>query len=472
MSFKLRDDHIQILIIILLILLILPFFILCFFNHPCPEDMSWTENTHRNGFIRSQISALSTEGGRYFTYALLSLNPLILHSITGYKILIFLMMAALLIVLYFFVKQIFGNVLSKPEKFLISLSLIFLYFYGMPSVSEGFYYLTGVALYNLSLILLMLFCVYVIKIKDDGSGRNNFKSIVACTFLFLTVLGSCELAIVLMTYLIIILFLNDLINNKKVNKLWAFFILLILISGLILYFSPGNVHRSDKYSLRHEFINSAYNSFAFTMSSIYYWIFKTPLSGISVLLLPVFISFYKRSAGKEILQSSVFKTKLYITLPCSVLILTSLNFIIFFTINIIPYYRIQNFIYFIFLLLWFYNLLVLSFYLSEKFKFSISDYSKYIYLTGSVVLVLFLFRKNNNIRTAYSELIRGTASEYDSRMNERYNIIYNCTSDSCLVDSIKNVPKTLGEVQLTSDPMSNFNRWYSRYFHKKYIYLK
>ena len=90
----------------------------------------------------------------------------------------------------------------------------------------------------------------------------------------------------------------------------------------------------------------------------------------------------------------------------------------------------------------------------------------------TAIVALFLYGKSNSIRTAYSELIRGTASEYDSRMNERYKTIYECSSDSCQVDSIKNVPKTLSEVQLTGDPMSNFNRWYSRYFHKKYVYLR
>lgn len=56
MSDKLREEHCQIILTISLFLMVLPFFVFCFFNHPCPEDMSWTENTHRGGFIKSQIS--------------------------------------------------------------------------------------------------------------------------------------------------------------------------------------------------------------------------------------------------------------------------------------------------------------------------------------------------------------------------------------------------------------------------------
>ncbi len=434
--------------------------------------MSWTENAHRNGFIKSQISLLTTEGGRYFTYAALSLNPLILHSITGYKVLVCFMMILFLFVLYILVNSIFRSELSNAEKLLITLSVFFLYICGMPSVGEGFYYLTGVALYNLSLILLMLFCVFMIRMHDASSGKSNIVNVLVSTFLFFAVLGTCELAIALMTYLILILLVSDLHKHKKVNRLPAVFILLILIAGLILYFSPGNVHRSDKYSLKHEFFNSLFDSFTFTLSGIYYLILKTPLTGISILLLPVFISFFKRSSEKGMTFKLMFKSNPFLSLISSFLILTSLNFIIFYTINITPYYRIQNFIYFVFIILWIYNLIVLCSYLSEKYKAAILNKAVYFYLAGSIVLVLFLFGKNNNIRIAYSELIRGTASEYDSRMNDRYKTIYECTSDSCRVDSIKNVPKTLGEVQLTSDPMSNFNRWYSRYFHKKYVLLR
>ena len=475
MSFNSREEHYRIFIIIFLILTILPFFVLCFFNHPCPEDMSWTENAHRNGFIKSQLSVLNTEGGRYFTYAFLSLNPLIFHSITGYKILVFLLMAVFLYSMYLFIKEIFQDTVSLSENILISVSVFFLYLYGMPAVGEGFYYLTGVALYNLSLILLMLFSVCLIRFDRSEIRKQKIIYGSLSIILFLMIMGTCELAIALLSFLILlVIVLQKLSGNSgnKINKLLPAFLLLIAVAGFILYFSPGNQHRSDKYSLKHEFIVSAYNSFTFTVSSIYYWLFKTPLSGITILLIPVFFLYFKRLREKDKKVFPVLNINPVILLPVSLFILTSLNFIIFYSINIIPYYRIQNFIYFVFLILWFYNSAALCSYLPGKIKINAEGYSKYFYAAGIIIVALFLYGKSNSIRTAYSELIRGTASEYDSRMNERYKTIYECGTDSCQVDSIKNVPKTLSEVQLTSDPMSNFNRWYSRYFHKKYVYLR
>ena len=472
MTFNSREEHYRIFIIIFLILMILPFFVLCFFNHPCPEDMSWTENAHRNGFIKSQSMVLNTEGGRYFTYAFLSLNPLIFHSITGYKILVFFLMAFFPYSMYLFIKEIFQDTASFSENILISVSVFFLYLYGMPAVGEGFYYLTGVALYNLSLILLMLFAVCLARFDKSEISKQKIIYGSLSIILFLMIMGTCELAIALMSFLILLVISLQKLSGNKINKLLALFILLIAVAGIILYFSPGNQHRSDKYSLKHEFIISAYNSFTFTVSSIYYWMFKTPLSGITVLLTPVFFFYFKGLREKSKKVSPVLNINPVILLPVSLLILTFLNFIIFYSINIIPYYRIQNFIYFVFLILWFYNSAALCSYLSGKININAVGNSKYFYAAGIIIVALFLYGKSNSIRTAYSELIRGTASEYDSRMNERYRTIYECSTDSCQVDSIKNVPKTLNEVQLTGDPMSNFNRWYSRYFHKKYVYLR
>ena len=472
MPLKSQKGLYQKFIIALIFLLILPFFVLSFFNHPCPEDMSWTENAHRNGFINSQITLLTTEGGRYFTYAFLSLNPLIFHSIAGYKILVFLLMIIFLIALYVFTQEIFQCETSISENALITLSVFFLYLYGMPSAGEGFYYLTGVALYNLSLILLMLFAVCLIKYDKAEISKQKIVYGSSCVILFFMIMGTCELAIALMSFLIITIIAFRKLSGQKINKLLPAFLLLIAAAGIILYLSPGNQHRSDKYSLKHEFMESAYNSFSFTVSSIYYWLFKTPLSGITILLIPVFILFSEKINKKYSNVLNFFNIYPLISLTLSLFIITSLNFIIFYSINIIPYYRIQNFIYFVFLILWFYNLAVICFYLPDRTKIKLTGNNHYFYAAGIIIIALFISAKSNNIRTAYSELIRGTASEYDSRMNDRYKTIYECTSDSCLVDSIKNVPKTLGEVQLTSDPMSNFNRWYSRYFHKKYVFLR
>ena len=472
MSFKFREEHLQILIIILLILLILPFFILSFFNHPCPEDMSWTENAHRNGFIRSQLSLLTTEGGRFFTYALISLNPLILHSITGYKIIVLLMMLLMLFSIHFFFREIFNDNLSFTETALASISVFFLYLYGMPSVGEGFYYLTGVALYNLSLILLMMFFAFLLRRTKTLPGNKLYFNAVICFILFAAILGTCELAIALMSYSILILFFYEMIKHKRKDKLLTAFIVLIIAAGILLMLSPGNQHRSDKYILKHDLVNSVYSSFSFTLSTIYFLLFKTPISGITIILLPVFFSMFKKSNESSKKVPAFLSLNPIACLILSFVILISLNFIIFFGLNITPYTRIQNFVYFIFLILWIWNLIILCSYLSGKFSFNYKRYAVMFYITGFIIVSLYLSLRSNNIKTAYSELIRGTASEYDDSMNERYRTIYECKDDSCQVDSIVTLTKTLSEVQLTSDPNNNFNRWYSRFFHKKNIYCR
>lgn len=472
MPVKLREDHFQIISIFLLTLLILPFFILCFFNHPCPEDMSWTENAHRNGFFRSQITLLSNEGSRYLTYALLSLNPLILHSITGYKLLIFFSLIIFLVSIYFFSGEFFNWMLTGTECFLISSSILFAFFFGMPSLAEGFYYLTGSALYNLSLVLLMFFLIGYKKYNesDTSSGKRYFG--IISIVLFIAVAGTSELAIALMFAAIIIDSSVNLISGKKLSKLQIFLLVLIVLAVIFLVMSPGNLHRSEKYNLKHDFSGSIYNSLSFTLSEIYYRLFKTPVAGISVLLLPLFFSFADKIKSNENKFNFLYRVNPFTAVIFSFIILFSLNFLIYYSINIIPYLRIQNFVYFVFVILCLYNVMLFCIYLTRKFKINFKPYEKYSYFAGIVIISLFLLQKNNNVRIAYSELIRGTAAEYDGRMYERYEAIEECNKDSCEVDSIKVSTKSLSIVQLTGDPMNNFNRWYSRYFHKKYIYLK
>lgn len=137
-----------------------------------------------------------------------------------------------------------------------------------------------------------------------------------------------------------------------------------------------------------------------------------------------------------------------------------------------PYDRITNFIYFLFLIIWFFNLIVVIFYLREKIKINFTNYVKYFYITGFIVVVLFLFRENNNILVAHTELIDGTAIEYDSNMNDMYRHIYESKSDTCVLDGIEKIPRTFIEVQFASDPLEIYNYWYARYFHKKCIYFQ
>ncbi|MBK8983731.1 MAG: hypothetical protein IPM38_15780 [Ignavibacteria bacterium] len=146
-------------------------------------------------------------------------------------------------------------------------------------------------------------------------------------------------------------------------------------------------------------------------------------------------------------------------------------FITIWNIGESPYGRTVNIVYFIFLMGWFYILSFVLKFIQIKFDFKFEHFSNRINFFILIAISLFLF-KSNNIKTAGAELIRGSAIRYDKNLNQRYIQIENSDTESCLVDSIRNKPRTFFMYDITRNPDNPYNLWYSKYFNKKSIILR
>ena len=78
----------------------------------------------------------------------------------------------------------------------------------------------------------------------------------------------------------------------------------------------------------------------------------------------------------------------------------------------------------------------------------------------------------DSIRTAYADLLRGTASKYNTELIDRYNFIKESKSDTLVIDELVNIPRTIFVADITSDPKAMCNIFYSQYFGKNSITLK
>ena len=146
--------------------MISPFLILFLFNHPTPEDFSWSETTRSYGYLEAQKFFYNIWSGRFFSYSLLSINPLLFKSIVGYKVFLLLFFLLFIYVTFVFISNLTKDVLLHRERLLITLSIIFLYLYAVPSVSEGLYWLTAVMIYHLGIMMLMLFIIFYKKLEN------------------------------------------------------------------------------------------------------------------------------------------------------------------------------------------------------------------------------------------------------------------------------------------------------------------
>jgi hypothetical protein len=96
-----------------------------------------------------------------------------------------------------------------------------------------------------------------------------------------------------------------------------------------------------------------------------------------------------------------------------------------------------------------------------------------LYLTmAGLLFILNIFDLNNNITTAYVDLLSGKAKCYDQELNERKTLVEQCRTDTCYVPSLKNVPSTIffTDIKSIKDTTNLWvNELYAKYMAKHYI---
>jgi len=457
----------QYFLIGVLIISLVPLLIIHYYNQPTPEDFYYSGEARKIGLMDSMRVLYKFYGGRYFTYLLISLNPLYFHSVTGYKICTLVLMILFYFVFYIFVSEFTKNRLNLTERILFTLSVFFLYLFAMPSLSQGFYWLVSAVHYQLALMLFMLFLIFYSRIdKEKNIAKRNLFIFISC-LITIAIPGTVELSAAIMVIVAVLLIMTSIIKDKKVS--W-WLILIVLITIVCVYFvikSPGNDQRSVKYTENHNLFISLYSSFIFLFQTIAGWIFNSPLLPITVLFTPIFF----KITDPDISGNRILEIKLSYSIVIFLLMLYTNIFIIYWSLGIPPYDRILDFIYFIFLTGWFLIIISLTLFIRNKFGIKEFKLPKYIYAAAGILIVFFIVRENN-ISSAYSDLFSGKASEFNITLFERYDSISKTGSDSLEIDSIRNIPQTFFFQDITKDPKRPFNIGYGSYFNKKYIVRK
>ncbi|MDQ3019691.1 MAG: DUF6056 family protein [Bacteroidota bacterium] len=466
-STALSETKIESLLIGFLILMIVPFIFLFYFNHPSGDDFGFPDNTKIFGFRAAQEITYNNWTGKFFSNAILSYNPLYFKSITGYKILTLILMIAFFYVIFLFISEIISGNLKWKQRFLFSLTIFFLYLYGMPSVSQGFYWITGSIVYQFGLILIMVFLILYIRLSKTNKTSERIFYTSASALLLIAIAGCSEMSMGLIVLIIAILILTNIFTERKLHWRLIIFAALVGAASYVIISAPGNQLRAEFFPERHQLFNSIYLSFTFLIQNFFSWIFLTPLLPLTLLLVPVFGKLYKGDERKL----AIFSVNPFYSYSAFIIILLILIFLPVWSMGKEPVRRTFNFIYFVFLIGWFYNAIVLFYFINKKSKTSIKKIPQYIYILFTLILLSYLL-KQNNVRTAYADLLRGTAYKYNNELNKRYEFISQSSSDSCEVLEIKNIPRTIFVFEITGDSKNIYNEVYAHYFNKKSIVLK
>ena len=453
-------------------LFIIPFLILFFYNHPVPEDFFWSETVKYYGFSEAQKIFYNTWSGRYFSYILLSLNPLLFKSVTGFKIYLLSFFIIFAYSIFIFISAFTKNKLNVNERLLILFSILFLYLYSMPDVSEGLYWLTAVMIYPLGIILLMFFVVTYKKLTETKILINRNLYLTLSALLIFAVSGTSEINSALILCLNFLILFYNISKKNKLIRISIILTVLALASVLISFLSPGNLLRALEFENAHNPAYSLSMAYVFLIKNLSSWIFYSPLILFTFVLTPFLNKLIREEKRRE---ENVSVQLLKNILVKSTVILSLTFFIIFFTLwntGESPYGRTLNSALILFIFGWFYIYYLLLQLLNGKIKKSfLVKFRSYIIVISVLVFSLLLIKKNN-IRNAYSDLLKGYAFSYNQKFEQRYEEILKDKSGNCEVDSIKNVPKSFFLYDITSDTDHFYNQWYSRYFNKNSIKLK
>ena len=460
------DVYYQWIFIGLFLLMLIPFVILFLYDNPSPEDFYYAHEAKIKTLWQNMKDQYRHGTGRYFQNLLLYMTPAIGKPFLAYKVVCFSFLALLISGILVSSNLLAGSSVSIREKILISLTVLFAYLYAMPQVSSGLYWYGGLSAYSSGLIMLPFFFQSFVKSENSSEHSSRFTFSILTLILLIAIIGINEIIAILLFSFTLLINLNSLLKERKVR---LYYVVMAIFAGIFLYIlfkSPGNEFRLTQFPGNKNFYFSIESTLNYLYKNFISWILRSPLPVCSLIVFPVFI---------EIARKREFSARNMMTNPFVFVILwlgvlfVSIFFSFYSTTVVLS--RTSNFIYLIFLAGWFYFLFAFTSRYLLKRTVNLYRYRKFIYPVLFVILCLFML-KQNNVTLAITDLFSGSAYSYNSQMKERYKAIEECTTDSCRVDSLINIPKTIYYKDITSDPSLLSSQWYATFFGKKSIALK
>jgi hypothetical protein len=435
----LNRGALKVVVLIALFLTIVPYLALAFFSHPAYDDFCNTVQQLKMGVLERQAFIYHNFDGRYFAVATGNLNPLRFVSFGGYKMLGLLIIVLTFLSIYAFVAALLKNS-SRIDKLLVSAFLMALFSNQVPEVTELYYFMTGLIVYQVPTILTMLFLAVAIRSTAYSGGARRALTALGCV-LASAVVGSNETSMLILAMIIAVVAFYGWLNRAEYRWQWTIFLIVTMISAAVVIFAPGNAVRASLLptgqhrlvyslgmSLRQEvaFLSIWFSNFAFILSTILF----IPTAARFTDFLP-----FKKTRIHPLIMTGILLMLVFIGL-----------FPAYWTMGMMGQHRTISTVYFFFLIGWFINIVVWVDYLKRKFDFAAAELPAYVYVIGVAVILVNLGLANNT-RVAVGDLVRGRAYRYDRAVTERYSQFQQCARENrmanCETTRIADLPTTI-----------------------------
>jgi hypothetical protein len=459
-DFILRNEKklAYLIVIIAGVLVALLLFILSFYDHPSADDFNYSVNVRQYGFFGSQYYWYVSWCGRYLSTFLLSLNPLIYGSFTGYKLMSAILILLSIISFYFFTASLFKPN-TIPEKLYITFLSFFAFILLMPSVAEGYYWMAGAYSYQGGNILtLLLFVMMIVNLKKPSK-----KVFVVSAIIVLALAGSNEYSMLFLVLLLLFINVLRVIRHKKISSYYFVLLILAVVGSMVVYFAPGNAYRASFQTNNFQFVFSLKSSFreAFDVISHWWWI------GGFIILASYKIASSKMSVFSEDWFKSIYLNP-FLVLAFIFMVIAAGFFSCYWSLGLYPPLRTINTIYFYFITGSVYTGLCTAI-LLKRFKIPDVPFIHYLVL---ILLFVYVIKFPNNISRAWHDLNDGIASAYDRELNNRYKTLQTVDCKKCAVSKLKNVPKTLFFSDISEKTDNAMLKSYAYFFNKDSIFVE
>lgn len=449
----------------LLAFALIPLIALSFYNHPSPaDDYCYIDTVFKYSWLEAMHYYYTGWTGRYFGIFLNHSNPLLFHSVVGFKILPVVLLLGLVAALYALIRQLTPTLFRKAHLGFSGV-ILFLYILQIPSVAEAFYWMAAFVTYTVPNILTILWITVVLRwYRLDTPTMKTLTGIFA-GFLVFAIIGSSETNLLIIVLLIAGWIGYRILFHRKVDGLMVGIAVITLLSCYLFFTAPGNEARLGGNPLSGNIPQSMFNSFARLAVLSYGWVVKTPL----LLFTAAWIVLLSRITPQAL---NYFKVPVWYVLILYVGVLSAQLFPSYYGVGIEPTLRVINCVYLFFLLGWFYIAGVVYQWLSQQRKLPIiSLKSQGLILSGLGLWILFSISQSTSYRTLYTDWLKGRAAAYDQAMNERYELLRSSPEAVVYLPAIEVLPQSLFVEDIKETKDHWWNKCMAGYFGKEAIYL-
>lgn len=415
---------------------IAPFIILAFFNHASNDDYVAASTARSVGFIKSFLFTYNAWSSRYFpmTITLSYANPLILESFIAYKFAALLTIGLLFYSFFFFFHALMASVLDKKNTALLSLAVLALYLSHMPDIAGSLYWLTGAVCYQYGIILILFAAGLMIRLSSVEKTSKTPKVLLvllACITVFLAG-GTNEIAMLLQCEIIALAIVFTYIAKRRIDSVLILLFAVSLVAFCIVMFAPGIKARSS-YG-KHDGWFALQSSIRYGSTYLYQWLTTTPLIPAAILFASL-LSKQKKFRLPFAIHPVVFFLIFIVTFY-------GMFFPPFYGADTLQTYTV-SFLYGYFLIGMFLTLCLTLQHLAMHTSRQFPSFNKQVTVSLWLAAILLIGIPGSNLKTAWSDLLSGTAYRYDKELNERYEAIKACQAFTCDVAPLKNIPRTI-----------------------------